>query len=78
MLAQLGMALMTGKSLQGGTAGFLDVAGQAGLQVAPMMIQMGVEQSKQDRELGLAAFQIWKEEKMRLVKEAVLFTICIK
>jgi len=63
MLAQLGMALMTGKSLQGGTAGFLDVAGQAGLQVAPMMIQMGVEQSKQDRELGLAAFQIWKEEK---------------
>jgi len=63
MLAQLGMALMTGKSLQGGTAGFLDIAGQAGLQVAPMMIQMGVEQSKQDRELGLAAFQIWKEEK---------------
>ena len=62
MLAQLGMALMTGKTLQGGVSGFLDVAGQAGLQVAPMMIQMGMEKSKQDRELGLAAFQIWKEE----------------
>ena len=49
MLAQLGMALMTGKTMQGGVSGFLDVAGQAGLQVAPMMIQMGMEKSKQDR-----------------------------
>jgi len=70
MLAQLGMALMTGKTMQGGVPGFLDVAGQAGLQVAPMMIQMGMEQSKQDRELGLAAFQIWKEEKDRLTKRS--------
>ena len=70
MLAQLGMALMTGKTMQGGVSGFLDVAGQAGLQVAPMMIQMGMEKSKQDRELGLAAFQIWKEEKDRLTKRS--------
>ena len=73
MLAQLGMALMTGKTMQGGAAGFLDVAGQAGLQVAPMMIQMGMEKSKQDRELGLAAFQIWKEEKDRLTKRSGSF-----
>ena len=73
MLAQLGMALMTGKTMQGGASGFLDVAGQAGLQVAPMMIQMGMEKSKQDRELGLAAFQIWKEEKDRLTKRSGSF-----
>ena len=73
MLAQLGMALMTGKTMQGGVSGFLDVAGQAGLQVAPMMIQMGMEKSKQDRELGLAAFQIWKEEKDRLTKRSGSF-----
>ena len=73
MLAQLGMALMTGKTLQGGVSGFFDVAGQAGLQVATMMIQMGMEQSKQDRELGLAAFQIWKEEKDNATKRSGSF-----
>ena len=73
MLAQLGMALMTGKTLQGGVSGFLDVAGQAGLQVAPMMIQMGMEKSKQDRELGLAAFQIWNEEQDKLKKRSGAF-----
>ena len=62
LLLQLGMALMTGKTLQGGPSGFLDVAGQAGLQVAPMMMQMGMARSEQDRSLGLAAFQVWKEE----------------
>ena len=73
MLAQLGMALMTGKTMQGGVSGFLDVAGQAGLQVAPMMIQMGMEKSKQDRELGLAAFQIWNEEQDKLKKRSGSF-----
>ena len=73
MLAQLGMALMTGKTMQGGVPGFLDVAGQAGLQVAPMMIQMGMEKSKQDRELGLAAFQIWNEEQDKLKKRSGSF-----
>ena len=73
MLAQLGMALMTGKTMQGGVSGFLDVAGQAGLQVAPMMIQMGMEKSKQDRELGIAAFQIWKEEQDKLKKRSGSF-----
>ena len=35
MLFQLGSALMTGKTLKGGLAGFFDVAGQAGLTVLP-------------------------------------------
>jgi hypothetical protein len=73
LLLQLGMGLMTGKTLQGGPAGFLDVAGQAGLQVAPMMMQMGMKRSEQDRSLGLAAFQIWKEENDKRKKRSGSF-----
>tara|TARA_R110002020_G_scaffold5895_1_gene24241 strand:- start:1472 stop:3544 length:2073 start_codon:yes stop_codon:yes gene_type:complete len=73
LLLQLGMALMTGKTLQGGPSGFLDVAGQAGLQVAPMMMQMGMARSEQDRSLGLAAFQVWKEENDKSKKRSGSF-----
>ena len=43
LLLQLGSALMAGKSMDPGLKGFMEVVGQAGMQVAPTLFQMGVE-----------------------------------
>ena len=42
MLLQVGSALMSGKTDQPGLSGFFDVVGQAGMQMAPTLFQMGV------------------------------------
>ena len=59
---QLGSALMTGKTLRGGLAGFFDVAGQAGLQVLPQMLAVSDRRNARDQELALAAFQLIQEQ----------------
>jgi hypothetical protein len=62
LLMQLGSALMTGKTLRGGLAGFFDVAGQAGLQVLPQMLAVSDRRNARDQELALAAFQLIQEQ----------------
>ena len=62
LLMQLGSALMTGKTLKGGLAGFFDVAGQAGLQVLPQMLEVSNRRNARDQELALAAFQLIQEQ----------------
>ena len=46
MLLQVGSALMSGRTDQQGVAGFFDVVGQAGMQMAPTLFQMGVERKE--------------------------------
>ena len=62
MLFQLGSALMTGKTLKGGLAGFFDVAGQAGLTVLPQMLAASERRNARDQELALAAFELVNEQ----------------
>jgi hypothetical protein len=49
MLMQLGSALMSGKSMDRGLKGFMDIIGQAGMQTAPTLFQMGVEKGQVTR-----------------------------
>ena len=62
MLMQLGSALMSGKTMDRGMKGFMDVVGQAGLQTAPTLFQMGVEKGKAEREIGAAALNMYMSE----------------
>jgi hypothetical protein len=62
MLMQLGSALMSGKSLDQGMQGFMDIVGQAGMQIAPTLFQMGVEKGKAEREIGAAALNMYMSE----------------
>ena len=62
MLVQLGSALMSGKSMDSGMKGFMDIVGQAGMQVAPTLFQMGVEKGKAEREIGAAALNLYMSQ----------------
>jgi len=62
LLMQLGSALMSGKSMDRGLKGFMDIIGQAGMQTAPTLFQMGVEKGKADREIGAAALNMYMSE----------------
>lgn len=52
LLLQLASNLLSGKSMQSGVPGFLDVLGQAGKNVIPMAIAL--EREREKEELGLA------------------------
>jgi hypothetical protein len=75
MLMQLGSALMSGKSLDSGLQGFLDIVGQAGMQTAPTLFQMGVEKGKADREIGAAALNMYMSELDKANDRSGPFTI---
>ena len=62
LLLQLGSALMAGKSRDPGLKGFMEVVGQAGMQVAPTLFQMGVEKGKAEREIGAAALNLYMDQ----------------
>ena len=62
MLMSVGSSLMTGKTNDRGVRGFFDVIGQTGMQVAPMLFQMGVEKGKAEREIGAAALNMYMNE----------------
>ena len=51
LLMSVGSSLMTGKTDQQGVMGFFDIIGKTGMQVAPMLFQMGVEKGKAEREI---------------------------
>ncbi|PTD93809.1 hypothetical protein C9439_05810, partial [archaeon SCG-AAA382B04] len=62
LLLQLGSALMGGKSLDPGLKGFMEIVGNAGMQVAPTLFQMGVERGKAEREIGAAALNLYMNQ----------------
>ena len=75
ILMQLGSALMSGKSLDTGMQGFLDIIGQAGMQIAPTLFQMGVEKGKSEREIGAAALNMYMSELDKQSNRSGPFTI---
>jgi|TARA_R110000823_G_scaffold313643_2_gene441539 hypothetical protein len=62
MLVQLGSALMSGRSMDSGMKGFMDIVGQAGMQIAPTLFSMGVEKGKAEREIGAAALNMYMSQ----------------
>ena len=62
LLMQVGSSLMSGKTDQQGVTGFFDVIGKTGMQVAPMLFEMGVEKGKAEREIGAAALNLYMNE----------------
>ena len=75
LLMNLGSALMSGKSLDTGMQGFMDIIGQAGMQIAPTLFQMGVEKGKADREIGAAALNMYMSELDKQSDRSGPFTI---
>ena len=75
MLMQLGSALMSGKTMDRGIKGFMDVIGQAGMQTAPPLFQMGVEKGKADREIGAAALNMYMSELDKSSKRSGPFSV---
>jgi len=75
MLMQLGSALMSGKTMDRGIKGFMDVIGQAGMQTAPTLFQMGVEKGKADREIGAAALNMYMSELDKSSKRSGPFSV---
>ena len=62
LLMQLGSALMSGKSMDTGLGGFIDIVGQAGMATAPTLFQMGVEKGKAEREISAAALNLYMDQ----------------
>ena len=62
MLLQLGLSMMSGETTKPGLGGFLEVASKAGKEVLPIAMQNLANQSRQDKELALAAYDIVREE----------------
>ena len=75
LLMQLGSALMSGKSMDTGLKGFMDIVGQAGMQVAPTLFQMGVEKGKSEREIGAAALNMYMSELDKMQDRSGPFTV---
>jgi hypothetical protein len=75
LLMQLGSALMSGKSMDSGLKGFMDIVGQAGMQVAPTLFQMGVEKGKSEREIGAAALNMYMSELDKMQYRSGPFTV---
>ena len=75
LLMQLGSALMSGKSLDSGMQGFMDIVGQAGMQTAPTLFQMGVEKGKAEREIGAAALNMNMSQMDKMNDRSGPFTV---
>jgi hypothetical protein len=75
LLMQLGSALMSGKTMDHGLKGFMDVVGQAGMQTAPTLFQMGVEKGKAEREIGAAALNLYMSELDKMNDRSGPFTV---
>ena len=75
MLMQLGSALMSGKTMDRGLKGFMEVVGQAGMQTAPTLFQMGVEKGKAEREIGAAALNMYMSELDKMNDRSGPFTV---
>ena len=70
LLLQLAAGLATGKTMQPGITGFLDVLGQAGQQVIPMAIAL--EREREKDEMDLAKLLIEADQKTTKLKPPTL------
>jgi len=70
LLLQLASGLLTGKTMQPGVTGFLDVLGQAGQQVIPMAIAL--EREREKDEMDLAKLLIEADQKTTKLKPPTL------
>jgi len=75
LLLQVGSALMSGKTTESGLAGFFDVVGKAGMQMAPTLFQMGMEKGKAEREIGAAALNMYMSELDKMNNRSGPFTV---
>ncbi|MAF43971.1 MAG: hypothetical protein CMI54_07410 [Parcubacteria group bacterium] len=75
LLMQVGSSLMTGKTNDRGVMGFFDIIGKTGMQVAPMLFQMGVEKGKAEREIGAAALNLYMGELDKAQDRSGPFTV---
>ena len=75
LLLQVGSSLMGGKTDQPGVMGFFDIIGKTGMQVAPMLFQMGVEKGKAEREIGAAALNMYMAELDKAQDRSGPFTV---
>jgi len=75
LLLQIGSALMSGKTTDRGVQGFMEVVGNAGMQIAPTLFQMGVEKGKADREIGAAALNMYMSELDKMNNRSGPFTV---
>ena len=70
LLLQLAAGLLSGKTMQPGVTGFLDVLGQAGQQVIPMAIAL--EREREKDEMDLAKLLIEADQKTTKLKPPTL------
>ena len=70
LLLQLASGLLSGKTMQPGITGFLDVLGQAGQQVIPMAIAL--EREREKDEMDLAKLLIESDQKTTKLKPPTL------
>ena len=63
LLMQLGLGMMAGKSDQPGFAGFAEILGKTGQQVLPMWLEHTQNLRKEDKEIGLAAYEMLREDR---------------
>ena len=70
LLLQLAAGLLSGKTMQPGVTGFLDVLGQAGQQVIPMAIAL--EREREKDEMELAKMLIKSTEKVKKIAPPTL------
>ena len=70
LLLQLASGLLSGKTMQPGITGFLDVLGQAGQQVIPMAIAL--EREREKDEMDLAKLLIEADQKTTKLKPPTL------
>jgi hypothetical protein len=75
LLMSVGSSLMTGKTNDRGVMGFFDIIGKTGMQVAPMLFQMGVEKGKAEREIGAAALNMYMAELDKAQDRSGPFTV---
>ena len=63
ILMQLGLGMMAGRSNQPGFAGFSEILGKTGQQVLPMWMEHMKDKRKEDKEIGLAAYDMLREDR---------------
>ena len=63
LLMQLGLGMMAGKSDQPGFAGFAEILGKTGQEVLPMWLEHTQNLRKEDKEIGLAAYEMLREDR---------------
>ena len=62
LLLQLGTSLMNAKTSKQGIDGFIEAAGQAGMQIAPQLMKLGAMNEERKQALATAALQLYMDK----------------